>query len=63
MITGITPKRAKKETLSDALAPLANAITKAFTGNPSILHPRKTCSSFSTKLSVEFHQLKWQMFI
>ena len=33
MITGITPKRAKKETLSDALTPLANAITKVFTGN------------------------------
>ena len=41
MITGITPKRAKKETLSDALTPLANAITKAFTGNQASSTPEK----------------------
>ena len=38
---GITPKRAKKETLSDALTPLANAITKAFTGNQASSTPEK----------------------
>ena len=41
MITGITPKRAKKETLSDVLTPLANAITKAFTGNQASSTPEK----------------------
>ena len=42
MITGITPKRAKRETLSDALTPLANAITKAFTGNQASSTPEKS---------------------
>lgn len=42
MITGITPKRAKRETLSDALTPLANAITKAFTGNQVCSTPEKS---------------------
>ena len=41
MIAGITPKRAKKEDLSDALTPLANAITKAFTGNQASSTPEK----------------------
>jgi len=42
MITGITPKRTKRETLSDALTPLANAITKAFTGNQACSSPEKS---------------------
>ena len=42
MITGITPKRAKRETLSDALTPLANAITKAFTANQACSTPEKS---------------------
>lgn len=50
MITGITPKRAKKETLSDALTPLAKAITKAFTGNQASSTPEK-CAVASQQTS------------
>ena len=60
MITGITPKRAKRETLSDALTPLANAITKAFTGIRVCSTPEKSAVA-SQQCGI--HQLKWQMFV
>ena len=59
MITGITPKRAKKDTLSDALTPLVNV----FTGNQASSTPEKcaVASQQSSQCGIS-PATKWQMF-